>query len=56
MVRDFWIFLFVIGLILFSWPFMSIFMHDLVRYLFSAWLLLIVLIFLGVTKKGDDRG
>jgi hypothetical protein len=56
MMRDFWIFLFVIGLILFSWPFMSIFMDDLVLYLFSAWLLLIVLVFLAVRRKGNEGG
>jgi len=56
MMRDFWIFLYVIGLILFSWPFMSMFRHDLVLYLFSAWLLIIVLVFFMVTWKGDDGG
>ncbi len=56
MMRDFCIFLFVLGLILFSWPFMNMFMHDLVRYLFAAWLLLIALIYLGVKMRGDDGG
>lgn len=58
MMRDIWIFLFVLGLILFTWPFMSIFSHNLAIYLFSAWLVLIVLIILLtlVKHKGEDGG
>ncbi len=56
MMREIWIFLFFLGLILFGWPFMSIFSNNLVAYLFSAWLVLIILIFVLTvyTKKGDN--
>ncbi len=58
MMREIWIFLFVLGLILFGWPFMSIFKNNLVAYLFTAWFVLIVLIFVLTvySKKGDNGG
>ena len=45
MRRDFGIFLFFIGIVLFSWPLISIFKYGLAIYLFVIWLLFIVLIF-----------
>jgi uncharacterized membrane protein len=46
MKRDIWIFLFVIGLLCFSWPVMSIFRHSLAASLFVVWFLFIALIFI----------
>ncbi len=57
MMRDIWIFLFALGLILFGWPFMSMFSTNLVLYLFSTWFILIVVIFiLSVYNKNGDNG
>jgi hypothetical protein len=44
MRRDIWIFLFVLGLMFFSWPLMSIFKGSLIPYLFISWLVFIALI------------
>jgi uncharacterized membrane protein len=43
--RDIWIFLTVIGILLFSWPIMSIFRDSLTTYLFVIWIIFIALIF-----------
>ena len=53
MRRDVWFFLFFIGVLLFGWPLMSIFRHNLVLYLFTTWLLFIVLIF--IATKASER-
>ncbi len=55
MRRDAWFFLFFIGVLLFGWPLMSIFLSGLATYLFVIWLLFIVLIYLAtkVTKRED---
>jgi hypothetical protein len=45
MKKDIWIFLFVIGVILFSWPIIGIFTYGLAQYLFTAWFVFIALIF-----------
>ena len=44
MRRDVWIFLLVLGVLLFSWPIMSIFKDSLVFYLFAIWLVFILII------------
>ena len=49
MKKDLWLFLFVLGLLLFSWPLMKIFQADLSVYLFLVWGLFIVLLFLAST-------
>jgi len=46
MKRDIWMLLFVIGLLFFSWPIMSIFKDSLATSLFIVWLTFIVLIFI----------
>jgi len=46
MKRDIWIFLFIIGILFFSWPIMSIFKHSLATALFVVWFLFIALIFI----------
>lgn len=58
MSRDIWIFLFVLGVILFSWPFMSIFKYNLSKYLFLVWFIFIVLVFIATVykKKGNNGG
>jgi hypothetical protein len=43
--RDIWIFFTVIGILLFSWPIMSIFRDSLTTYLFVIWIIFIALIF-----------
>lgn len=45
-MRDFWIFLFVLGLILFTWPVITIFQTNLAKYLFIIWFALIVVIYI----------
>ena len=57
MRRDIWIFLFFIGVLLFSWPFLSIFKHSLPAYLFTIWLVFIILILIASTiSKREDSG
>ncbi len=57
MRRDIWIFLFSIGLLLFSWPLLSIFKYGMATYLFVIWLLFIVLIFIAsIFSEREDGG
>lgn len=58
MKRDIWIFLFVLGAVLFSWPVVSIFKYDLSKYFFMAWLIFIALIFFATiySKKKNNGG
>jgi hypothetical protein len=56
MRRDIWIFLFVLGLMFFSWPFMSIFRGSLIPYLFIIWLLFIALICITAIFSDKDEG
>jgi hypothetical protein len=53
MRRDIWIFLFVLGLMFFSWPLMSIFKGSLIPYLFIAWLIFIA--FICITAIFSER-
>lgn len=57
MRRDVWIFLFVLGVLFFSWPIMSIFENSLVSSLFVIWLLFIVCIFItSIFSEREDGG
>ncbi len=56
MRRDIWISLFVLGLMFFSWPFMSIFKGSLIPYLFIIWLIFIALICITAIFSGKDEG
>ena len=58
MKRDAWIFLFAIGLLIFTGPFMSMVSQGLVLYLFILWLVFIVLIFIGslFSDREEDGG
>jgi len=44
MKRDIWILLFVVGLLFFSWPILSIFKDSLATSLFIIWFVFIVFI------------
>lgn len=57
-MREIWIFLFAFGLILFNWPILSIFNYNLSIYLFIAWSIFILLIFLATrsSSKRDNGG
>lgn len=46
MKRDIWILLFVIGLLFFNWPILSIFKQSLATSLFINWFIFIALIFI----------
>jgi hypothetical protein len=46
MRRDVWIFLFAVGVLLFTWPVLSIFNDNLAAYLFVVWFIFILLIFI----------
>ncbi|MGE5893192.1 MAG: hypothetical protein ACM34I_03965 [bacterium] len=56
MRKDIWVFLFALGLLLFSWPLMSIFRNILPAYLFVAWFVFIGFIFTVVAKTGKEEG
>jgi len=57
MRRDVWIFLFVIGLLFFIWPIMSIFRDSLATYLFVVWFVFIALMFIAsIFSEREDSG
>jgi len=57
MRRDVWIFLFVLGVLFFSWPIMSIFENSLVSSLFVIWLVFIACIFItSIFSEREDGG
>ena len=56
-MRDIWISLFIFGVIFFNWPVISLFEHDISKYLFAAWFLFIALVVIAVEyKKKNDNG
>jgi len=56
MRNDIWIALFAFGVVLFSWPFMSMFGHGISAYLFIAWFVFIGLIMLSSIFTEKDKG
>jgi hypothetical protein len=57
MKRDILIFLFVLGVLFFSWPILSIFQDSLVIALFAIWLVFIILLFIAnILSEGEDGG
>ena len=57
MTRDLWFFLFLLGVLFFNWPIMSIFKDNLVISLFVIWFFFIVLIFItSIFSKSEDGG
>jgi hypothetical protein len=55
MKREIWISLFLMGVLLFNWPFITIFEASLSTYLFSVWGIFIALMFLAshFSERGD---
>ena len=57
MKRDIWILLFVMGLLFFSWPILSIFRHSLASSLFILWFVFIAFIFIiALFSEREDGG
>ncbi len=56
MKRDIWIFLFILGLLLFGWPLLTIFRDHLASYLFAAWAGFIMLVYLATVYDGRGNG
>ncbi len=57
MRREVFIFLFILGVLFFSWPIMSIFESNLVISLFVIWLVFILLMFItSVISEREDGG
>ncbi|RMG68864.1 MAG: hypothetical protein D6710_09640 [Nitrospirae bacterium] len=52
MSRDIWIFLFSVALFCLNWPVLKIFQDNPARYLFSVWVIIIIVVF-NVTYKMD---
>ncbi len=52
---EIWIFIFILGLLGLNWPFLDIFHVSVVTYLFSFWLLFIVLVAFAVRKNRNSR-
>ena len=53
MRRDLWFFIFALGVILFTWPVLTIFENSLPAYFFISWFVYIILVF--VTVKFSER-
>jgi fatty acid desaturase len=54
--KETWVFVFLLGLVAFNWPLISIFGKSLPYVLYGFWAILIFLIFiLNVTSKGQDE-
>lgn len=57
MKRDIWYFVFALGVMLFTWPILSIFKDRMPAYLFISWLVFIILIYItSRSSEGDDSG
>ena len=57
MKKEIWVFLFLLGVFLFSWPLISIFKDNMVGSLFALWLAFIILIFItSVFSEREDGG
>ncbi|MBI5074135.1 MAG: hypothetical protein HZB62_03030 [Nitrospirae bacterium] len=55
--KEFWVFLFFLGVLLFNWPFLDIFSLVLPYYLFGVWSLFILVVSIVATlreTKGRD--
>ncbi len=56
MKREIWILLFVLGVLFFSWPLMTIFHENIVSALFVIWIAFILLVFLVSKYSGRKDG
>jgi hypothetical protein len=57
--KEFWVFLFFLGALLFNWPFLDIFNMVLPYYFLAVWGLFILVVCVVVMvseKRGKDRG
>ncbi len=55
--KEFWVFLFFLGTLLFNWPFLDIFSLVLPYYFFGVWSLFILVVFIVATlKENKGRG
>jgi len=52
---DFWVFFFALGVILFNWPFLTVFDDSLVAGLFILWGIFIALAALAGAGREKDR-
>jgi len=52
--REFWFFLFFLGVLLFSWPFLDIFGMSLIYYFPIAWSLFIFVVYI-VLRVSDGK-
>lgn len=56
--KEFWVFLFFLGALLFNWPFLDIFNMVLPYYFLGLWALFILVVCVVVTvsnKRGKDN-
>lgn len=56
MKRDILVFLFLLGILFFNWPFLAIFEQSLAAYLFGIWFLYICLMFLASFRSEREDG
>ena len=52
---DFWVFFFVLGVVLFNWPFLTVFEESLAAGLFLLWGGFIACAALAGSSRGKDR-
>jgi len=57
MYTDIYIFIFILGILLFNWPLISIFKNSTIIYIFIAWFLFIFIIFISsyYTKDIENK-
>jgi hypothetical protein len=51
-----WLFLFLLGTLLFNWPFLSIFSLSLPMYLFGLWAIFILVIRIFIRSSNNQGG
>ncbi|MBI5848418.1 MAG: hypothetical protein HZB31_10820 [Nitrospirae bacterium] len=51
--KEFWVFLFILGALLFNWPFLDIFSLVLPYYFFGVWSLFILVVCIVASLKGN---
>jgi len=52
--KEFWVFLFFLGVFLFNWPFLNIFSLILPYYFFGLWSLFILVVCIVATLKETE--
>lgn len=53
--NDILIFIFILGVLGLNWPFLEIFHIDVVEYLFTFWLIFIILVALTVSRIENKK-